>query len=134
MAVSANVTRKLDNNFVQVDVTSKKTEPRYYKVPAARADEFCKEFTKSDKKMSIISDVSFVAATLFGCAVLSIVTRKLGGAARILLGLLGGISLGFATEMFSANQMVKQYQQLLKKYQVEEIDYDSKKQQLDKIL
>ena len=115
MAVSANVTRKLDNNFVQVDVTSKKTEPRYYKVPAARADEFCKEFTKSDKKMSIISDVSFVAATLFGCAVLSIVTRKLGGAARILLGLLGGISLGFATEMFSANQMVKQYQQLLKK-------------------
>ncbi len=134
MAVSANVTRKLDNNYVQVDVTSKKTDPRYYKVPESKADQFCKDFTKTDKRMSIISDTSFVVSTLIGCAILSLVTRKLSGIARIVLGILGGLSLGFASEMISANTMVKKYQQLLKTYQAEEIKFEDKQKQLNEIL
>ena len=134
MAVSANVTRKLDNNYVQVDVTSKKTEPRYYKVPESKADEFCKEFTKTDKKMSILSDTSFVISTLLGCAIISILARKLGGAARIALGILGGVGLGFTSEMISANTMVKKYEQLLKKHDAEEIKLEDKQKQLDAII
>ncbi len=134
MAVSANVTRKLDNNYVQVDVTSKKTNPRYYRVPESKADQFCKDFTKTDKRMSIVSDTSFVVSTLIGCGVLSLVTRKLSGITRVVLGILGGISLGFASEMISANTMVKKYQQLLKTYQAEEIKLEEKQKQLDEIL
>ena len=134
MAVSANVTRKLDNNYVQVDVTSKKTKPRYYKVPEAKADQFCKDFTKTDKRMSIISDTSFVVSTLIGCALISVIARKLNGIARVTLGILGGISLGFASEMFSANMMVKKYQELLKTHQAEEIKHEDKQQQLNEIL
>ena len=134
MAVSANVTRKLDNNYVQVDVTSKKTNPRYYRVPESKADKFCKDFTKTDKRMSIISDTSFVVSTLIGCALISLITKKLSGIARVTLGILGGISLGFASEMFSANMMVKKYQELLKTHQAEEIKYEDKQKQLNEIL
>ncbi len=134
MAVSANVTRKLDNNYVQVDVTSKKTNPRYYRVPESKADQFCKDFTKTDKRMSIISDTSFVVSTLIGCALISLITKKLSGIARVTLGILGGISLGFASEMFSANMMVKKYQELLKTHQAEEIKYEDKQKQLNEIL
>ena len=96
--------------------------------------EFCKEFTKTDKKMSILSDTSFVISTLLGCAIISILARKLGGAARITLGILGGVGLGFTSEMISANTMVKKYEQLLKKHNAEEIKLEDKQKQLDAII
>ena len=77
MSVSASITRKLDNNYVQVDITSKKMEPRYYKVPASKADEFCKDFKKTDKRMSRVSDYSFITSTLAGCVIISLLNRHI---------------------------------------------------------
>ena len=134
MAVSTNVTRKLDNNYVQVDVTSKKAEPRYYKVPASKADEFCKNFQKTDKRMSRISDTSFVLSTIAGCTIIGLLSKKLGGAARMTLGIIGGIAAGFASVFACSNMMDKKYHNLLKTYQAEEITYDDKQKQLDEIL
>ncbi len=134
MSVSASITRKLDNNYVQVDITSKKTEPHYYKVPELNADRFCKEFQKTDKQMSRLSDFSSIISTIAGCVIIGLITKKLGGAARMVLGILGGIAAGFGSTFVCSDIMNKKYDQMLAKYGAEEIDYDDKKQKLDKIL
>ena len=134
MAVNANITRKLDNNYVQVDITSKKMEPRYYKVPASKADEFCKDFQKTDKRMSRVSDYSFITSTLAGCVIISLLTRKLNSAARIALGILGGVGAGFTSVFVTSNYVDKKYHQLLQTHQAEEIKKEDKSKLLDEIL
>ena len=44
MAVDINITKKLDNNFVQVEVESKNVPKRFFKVPESKVDEFCKSY------------------------------------------------------------------------------------------
>ena len=42
MKLQTSITRKIDDNYVQVEVQSKNQDIRYYKVPEAKADSFQK--------------------------------------------------------------------------------------------
>ena len=56
MAIDAKITNRLNNNNVQVEISSKDSQKRFFAVPENKADSFIKNYTKLDKKHSIIAN------------------------------------------------------------------------------
>lgn len=127
MAVDTKITRNLGNNFVQVEVSSKKSWTRYFKVPESNADEFCASYKKHDKKMKRISNISFILAPFAGCALAFPLTKKLSGGARMGAGVLAGMAAAVGSVFVTASIMEKAQEKLLKRLNSEELFYDNKK-------
>lgn len=127
MAVRTEVTRKLDNNCVQVEVYSNKIPTRYFKVPEAQADSFCSSFKKNDKKMKRFANTTFFLSIIGACGIVSLLTKKLGSTARLAIGVLGGMA-GAAGSMYAtAPTIEKNEDRVLKKHHAQQIFYDDKK-------
>lgn len=127
MAVTANISRKLDNNCVQVDISSKKIWTRYFKVPENKADSFIANYKKQDTRNNWRSNLMMLTGALAGCFIASIFTQKLSKGIKTAIGILAGL-LGTAGAIFTNATIVrKQEDKLLKNYNAEEIFYESKK-------
>ena len=126
MAVDMKVNRRLDNNYVQVEATSKKTYTKFFKVPQDRVDAFCANYKKHDKNMKILSNTSFVASTILGCLLVSPLTRKISSGARLAVGILAGMGAATASVFGTAKIMQSKQDSLLKKFKAQEIFYSEK--------
>jgi len=128
MAVTTAVTRKFDNNFVQVEVKAKKDEPRYYKVPADKADSFQKEYVANSKKMRRLSDAMFFLSFPVTIGLSYLCTKKIESKnLRMLIGVIAGIVGGVGTSYAGVNMTIKNHKEFLEKYNSEEIDYSESK-------
>ena len=124
MAVDIKVNRKLDNNHVQIEATSKKSFTRFFKVPEDKADEFCASYKKHENKMKWLSNISFILATMIGCAVVSPLTRKASSGARLGVGVIAGVIGGTASVFATSKIMENKSDKLLKSFKAEEIIYN----------
>ena len=66
MAVVATISNQLEPGFVQVDVNYKRGWQRNFKVPQKNADRFAIEFAKQDKKLNILSNITFFSSIFAG--------------------------------------------------------------------
>lgn len=127
MAIDLKVNRKLDNNYVQVEATSKKTYTKFFKVPQDKVDAFCASYKKHDKNMKYLSNTTFVLSTILGCLLVSPFTKKIGSGARLAIGILAGMGAATASVFGTAKIMQNKQDKLLKNFNAQEIFYEDKK-------
>lgn len=125
MAITTAVTRKLDNNCVQVEVKSPNQGTRYYKVPEDNADTFQKEYVKNSKKMYKLSSFLTFSSVLAAVAATIAITRKMTN--KVLkygTAAIAGIGASFLASASSQNTAAKSHKEFLQNYNSEEIYYD----------
>lgn len=128
MAITTAVTRKLDNNCVQVEVKARKDDVRYYKVPEQKADSFQKEYVANSKKMSRLSNLMFFLSFPVTIGFSYLFTKKIESQSlRTVIGVCAGIIGGIGTAYAGANMTAKNHTEFLQKYNSEEIDYSESK-------
>lgn len=127
MAVDVNITKKLDNNYVQVEVESKHVPKRYFKVPETKADEFCKSYNEFNKKQSFLSSLRVATPAVLTCAITNQFAQKLGSMTRWVASIGVGILTLMGTTYLNTNHVIKKEDELLKKYDATEFDYKPRK-------
>ena len=128
MALTAAVTRKLDNNFVQVEIKNNNEKPRYYKVPEEKADSFSKEYVANSKKMYTLSSILSFTSVLGGVALALLITKNMANKLfrYVISGVTGAIA-GLASTASGLKTSIKNHTEFLKNYNAEEIHYEDKK-------
>ena len=116
MAITTAVTRKLGNDYVQVEVKNSSEGTRYYKVPKESADSFQKEYVANSKKMYRLSTLLSVSAR-----------RMTNQLLKYIICGFTGIAAGLGASISSQNTAVKSHTQFLKDYDAKEIFYDRQK-------
>ena len=127
MSIDFRISRKLANNYVQADVSSKNIT-RYYKLPENEADSFYQDYKEYDKKTRISATILDITCSLGG-AILGISAAKYLKA-KMLIQMLVGLTMAFAGNIIStvitARDMQKNENALLEKHHAERIFYDNK--------
>ena len=126
MAVKIDVTKKLDNNFVQVEVNSPKVSTRYFKVPEAKADEFCKEYKDFDKKIRLGSMLRTFVPTLLLCGIVGKFTKTKSKLVQWAGAIAAGLAAVTGATYLNTNIFIKKEDALLKKHSAEEFSKESK--------
>lgn len=128
MGVNTEITRRLDNNYVQVDVSAKKAPTRYFKVPAQNADKFASQYKKQDKNISIVTNTLFGVGVLGGTIIASTIARKLSQnrTLQFIVGCLGGIGGAIGSVFVSGDYIENRQDKLLNTYGAKEIFYENK--------
>lgn len=128
MALTAAVTRKLDNNFVQVEVKNKVGGTRYYKVPEDKADSFGREYVHNSKRMYRLSSILTFTSVLGAVAVALIAAKNMTSkVSKYLISGVAGLIAGTASTASGQKTSIKNHTEFLKNYGAEEIHYDDKK-------
>ena len=128
MKVEAKINRKLDENYVQVEVCAKNTNPRYFKVPKEKADEFCKEYIKNDKKMNNTTNIMFVGSALLGSALGQLATYKVKSKAiKLSAGVLGALAGTIGSIYASIDILDKKGNEFLARFNAEQIFKEQQK-------
>ena len=127
MALTAAVTRKLDNNFVQVEVKNKVGGTRYYRVPEDKADSFSKEYVHNSKRMYRLSSVLTFTSILGALSLGLFFTRNAAskGLKYAVSGVMG-LAAGAVSTASGQKTSTKNHTEFLKNYNAEEIRYDNK--------
>lgn len=124
MALEANVTKRLDNKYVQVDITSQYNDPIYYRVPVQRADSFAKKYKELNKRNFFISNISLAAATIAGFSIANNFTKNIKNKfLKYMTDTLFGIGSVILTSNLLGNLNYKQIQNLSKQHGAQQIFY-----------
>ena len=124
MAIDAKITNRLNNNNVQVEISSKDSQKRFFAVPENKADSFIKNYTKLDKKHSIIANGAFMGGIFAGILAAGIATRKIKSTAiRWGLNLTAGMIGAGASIYGTSAYMVKEQDKLFNTHQAKELSY-----------
>lgn len=128
MAIQAVVSKNIDQNYVQIDVKDKVVPTRHFKVPNLKADEFCSNYKKLDKKNNIISTLSLMGGAMLGGIALYPLWSKLNGKfARILCGTVGSLTGAGIAIYCNVKHAVKKENELIQKHGATEI-FETKKE------
>ena len=134
MAIQISATRPLDKNYTQVEAKDKIIPVRYFKVPNANVDEFCKDFKAQERKNSIRSTLVLLLGAL-GMSVATFplwnkINNKFGriavGAIASLIGVAGGV---FADLKITQSK----YNKLMEKHKATEFFVEKKEFPTDRI-
>lgn len=124
MPITSAVTRKFDNNYVQVEIQGKKYDTRYYKVPEDRADSFQAEYKKNSSKAGWVSNGLMILGLAALTAVSYFATKKMENKSlKTMIAMFAGVTGGIAGTFAGAKIESKNHQNLLYKYNATEIDY-----------
>lgn len=128
MAVETKINRVIDKNYVQVEAGGKNIYPKYFKVPKEKADEFCVEYKKNDKKMNYITNGMFVASALIGSAIAQVLTSKMKNkTVQIALGI-SGAGIGAIGSIYASMKLLeKKGNEFLKKFDAEQVFQEQRK-------
>ena len=121
MTIKINISKNLNNNFVQVDVETKNTPKRSFKVPEANADKFCNAYKQYNKEETIFSSIRVMAPILLVTGLSNYFGKNLGNTWRWLLGLGSGIITSIGAVYLNTNILLKKEAKLLNQYNAEEI-------------
>ena len=122
MTLRAEVIKKYNDGFVQVEIGAPNREPKYYKLPETKADAFQSEYMKNSRKMRWTTTglmLAGIAAAITPVALLSkkIQNKTLRSAFGIVSGITGGVGA-----MFLSNKVeIKNHTKLLQKYEAMEV-------------
>ena len=128
MSITTAVTRKLDNNCVQVEIKSDNDATRYYKVPEQKADDFQKEYVANSKKVYNYSSLLSFSSVLGASALALIFTKNIANKIlRYGLSAVTGIVAGVITTISTQKAAIKDHKKFLQDYDASVIDYNNKK-------
>ena len=122
MAIEVQISKNIDNNYVQVDTKSTRTGIHHYKVPNENSDEFCASYKKLDKKRKVRSDFAFFGAVIIGSAIANILTKNYGKAINTIAMIGSGLGVGFLTDIASRKIFDKKQDKLLAQFKAQEIE------------
>lgn len=127
MAPIINVTKKLDNNFVQVEIESKNVPKRFFKVPENRSDEFCKSYNKFSTEQSIWSPIRIITPILLVTSTVNLFAKKLGKAGQWIAAIGAGIATAAGVINLNTQHIIKCENKLLQKHNAEEFIQEPQK-------
>lgn len=127
MAITAQVTQKLDNNMVRVEVSGKKIPTRYFKVSEEKADAFCKNFERNDRNTGYITGIIIGGTALIVCGVVNTLLQKSAPVVRRAAGIGAGIATIISGMYATAPLAVKREDKFLKRFDATEINFERKK-------
>lgn len=124
MSLDAKITKQLDSNYVQVDITSKKEPLKYYKVPKQSADSFVKNYKKQSKQNTYILNGGFALSIFGGVLLAGMFCKNIKSkVTQYLIKTLGGVTASTAVLFGSQIYIDKKEQQLIKDFKAQEIYY-----------
>ena len=126
MGISVNISKKLDSDNVQVEVSSPKIPTRYFKVPKAKADEFCAKYKDNYSSSTLYSTMLITGTTMAACLIANTLTKNLEKIYRYGIGLATGVASVLATTAGTARWSVHKEEKFLKNYNATEIKYQRK--------
>lgn len=126
MAVTATIVKPLESGFVQVDADYKRGWQRNFKVPQANAERFASDFTKQDKRLNILSNITFFSSIFAGvlgayCFVKKMDSRFL----QLAIETATAIGLSTLTALGFRNYAKGEEDKLLQKNNAKEIFYQA---------
>lgn len=127
MSINVSKTRQLDKNYTQVEVSSKKYPTRYFKVPQAKADEFCDAYKKNDTRTGYISAGIITGTVLLACGITGVLTKNLSKLYKNVIGVGVGLITAIGAMRAVTPLAIKREDKVLKQFNAEEINYKSKK-------
>lgn len=134
MAITTSITRNLDNNYVQVEVNSPRATTTFYKVPKNKADEFCTQYKKLEKKNTKTYNIAFFSSIGAVCLLMSILTKRFESTMpKLLLSIVGGIFAGYTADSAVRTYLLPKQEKFLKSFDAKEIFYEDKKSPLNQI-
>ena len=125
MAVELNVTRNIDDKYVQIDAKRTRTGTHYYSVPKEQADVFCTSYKNFDKKRNRISDIAFFGSVIIGSIAASLLTKNLSNVQRTITMIGSALGLGYIGDYFAKKSLDKKQEAMLASFGVQEIDLKS---------
>ena len=123
MSINLKIERKLDSQHVQVNLESDKIPTRYFKVPEAKADEFCSKYKKFHKEETVFSYIKVLVPTFVCCALGTTVTKNLGKIWSNLIGITAGAIGGAIAMPLNIKDIANRERHLLKEYGASEVHY-----------
>ena len=121
MAPEINIVKKLNDNFVQIDVETKKLPKRSFKVPETKADEFCKAYKQYHTDQSIWSPIRIITPLLVATSAVNYLARNLSKFSQWGLAVSAGIATAAGAIKLNTNKIIKAEDSLLQKHNAEEI-------------
>ena len=126
MSVDAKITRAIDNNTVQVDISSKNSRTRYYQVPKNNADNFIKSYTKNEKKMSWITNTAFGASIIVGVFGANALTKKMNNKLlKFVLNTASGVGCAIASMYGSGKYIESEKNKILEQNRAKELFFEA---------
>ena len=123
MAINANISKPLENGYVQVDVTYKNGYKRFYKVPQNCAKRYIAEKTQQNKDMNLYSNIAFGTSVFTGFLAAAFLTKKMDKMKQFLIEATSAILLSTLTTLGFINYQADQEKLLDRKYGAKEIFY-----------
>ena len=123
MALNSTITRKYENNYVQIEIGSNRAGAKRYKLSADRVDEFTKEYKSNSSKMAWASTGIMMGAILATVMPTYIITASTVSN-RILkpvIGIAVAVAAGIGSLFISTAIGKKSHNKLLEKYNAEEV-------------
>lgn len=123
MALQTSVVSRYDNNYVKLEVSSNGKNPRFYKVPEQKVDNFQKEYKKNSSRYPWISSGLIVAGALITLLPTRYFTKEMKKTGvKNFINFLSGVVGGMGGAYLSAVLDSKSHQKLLEKYGSSSVD------------
>ena len=108
---------------MQVEVKSNKAPTRYFKVDETKADEFCANYKKRDKKDTRTSNLILIGSVLAGTLVSAPLTNKINSfMLRMFVGAIPCVGLAILANALSIPKLAAKHEQFVKNNGVLEND------------
>ena len=126
MAIKLNVTQKLDNNHVQIEVEHPKVPTRYFKVPENKADEFCKAYKQFNTDQSVWSAIRVATPSILLCGIANYLTKNKSKTTQWITGIATGLVSVYTALNLNTKLLINKEDSLLKKHNAEELNFEVK--------
>ena len=122
MKLESKTVKNYGNGYVQVEIGSNSLNPKYYKVPETKVDEFTKEYENNRKKTEFINGsifIGFVAgAVCISSALSKNITKK---AMKVLINIASGVAGGIGSMILTDKIEESSHTKLMQKYDAEAV-------------
>lgn len=117
MELDTKIIKRYENGYVQLEIGSNTLEPKYYKLPESKVDEFQSEFQKNKKKINFING-GILLGTIFGVilAASAFTKNMTNRALKVIINIASGVAGGIGSIAISNAIERNSHQKLMAKY------------------
>ncbi|MCQ2753441.1 MAG: hypothetical protein MJ231_00145 [bacterium] len=120
------ITRTLDNGYVQVEIAQPNKRVKFYKMPQENAEHFCDNYGKNSKKMRTLSDLLTFCCAAGGFALVHKFNKSLGSKMRAFTDIGGAIITAGLGSFIGAKICMNDYKNFMQEHKAEEFIYENK--------
>ena len=127
MAVEAKISRDMGNGYVQVDLSTKNSDPSYYIMPQNKVNSFVNQYKKDRKNNAILGYGTMFSSVFLGAFAMSKLLNRLktNGIVKLLLNLCGTVGFSMFSMHLCDNYIQAKRDELMQKHHAKQIFYDA---------